>query len=728
MRPIQEKFKSVTSKSDQGAIITFTEETPIRLRGTARPSELTLSEITATGAWNQSLWDNLSDTLKPYWWLIRYGGPMDKLPSDAQTVGLVYEDSKFWLRYTDAQGAVHKEDFSKGTYSDVVSWKSSWQTGLPKNQITHLAAINAGSASAFCDAMRRGPLEICIVPLGSPGYDPSILHLTSVGRSLYRGMVSLLRSTTHVALIRTLEDLERMERRGLFDPRPEYCTLQIFEGGGIRLVGADGQYDPFPGFNRDYFKTVCKNTSRVRYLQLLTLRQETSVEDIIRELTDVSIVPNTDQVTDLDSEICGDSFDQFSWDDDLWSRVIRHEFGTAILYIRYGLGHGTKRLRLEDEGETMVLEGARTIRLRTKYFKVYMHHLQKIFAGEASNPEEALMLLATLNSRSLEGISGEDRVIVDRAAAALDGVEVVLDESTLLTHANQIRWERFQELFHDACGTFDLLAMDKFAAKIANGDQLTDIPYEIKRRPHWKNYIKTIRFDLSRRSVVFTHKDGRQKTLTHYQYKNNFNIEFDEVVQPQTTAQPQTQKKEEPQMAQNNTTDQTIVNLLNKARKDGRRMAVRTASRELVLTVRDPIAAALANALGPGDPDVQRKVALFMAGPLGKAIVGAAASAGLAAINGRFITKSNHMEIAEEVADELKIEAGAEVMGIFTGAVMGPVRELMVGTINSIAAGEEPQIPAPSEQPSAGLGAGSSEVIDTHAEEMIAEKVEVKKS
>ena len=181
-------------------------------------------------------------------------------------------------------------------------------------------------------------------------------------------------------------------------------------------------------------------------------------------------------------------------------------------------------------------------------------------------------------------------------------------------------------------------------------------------------------------------------------------------------------------MAQNNSTDQTIVNLLNKARKDGRRMAVRTASRELVLTVRDPIAAALANALGPGDPEVQRKVALFMAGPLGKAIVGAAASAGLAAINGRFITKSNHMEIAEEVADELKIEAGAEVMGIFTGAVMGPVRELMVGTINSIAAGEEPQIPAPSEQPSVGLEAGSSDVIDTHAEEMVAEKVEVKKS
>lgn len=181
-------------------------------------------------------------------------------------------------------------------------------------------------------------------------------------------------------------------------------------------------------------------------------------------------------------------------------------------------------------------------------------------------------------------------------------------------------------------------------------------------------------------------------------------------------------------MAQNNSTDQTIVNLLAQARKDGRKMLVRAGSEELVLTIKEPLVAALANALGPGDPTIQAKVAAFMDTAFGEALVGAAASAGLTALNGRVITNPKHMEIAADVAEELKIASGTKVVRVFTGAALGPVRGLLVGTINSIATSEEPQIPAPSEQPSAGLGAGSGEVIDTRAEEMIAEKVEVKKS
>ena len=316
----------------------------------------------------------------------------------------------------------------------------------------------------------------------------------------------------------------------------------------------------------------------------------------------------------------------------------------------------------------------------------------------------------------------EDLEDINTIGECLEELEVTFPGCAPSRNHRNISVEDYEALLHEGCNAWNMLVADRTPRAFFNGDQYTDITYYLRNRALvYKSVLRSISFNLTTKTVTFVYKDRTSFSMSMSDFKNR---PF--PVTPES--QEQTQNTPETPMATQNSTDQNIVNLLAQARRDGRRMAVRTGARELVLTVRDPLAAALANALGPGDADVQRKVALFMSGPLGEALVGAVASAGLHVVNGKLITKATQMEIANEVADELKIEAGAKVMGIFTGMVMVPVRDIMVGTINSIAAKEDqPQIAPPMETPAVGLGSGSNEKIVEPIEECVAEKIEVKK-
>lgn len=734
MRPIVEKFKAATEKTSPEELITLTKETRIRLRGAVQAGEISVSEIQARGPWAQHLWENLYDELLTYWWIIRYGDPGARFPSDAHTVRLVLSASPH-LVYTDGNGKEHFEGFTGLDRTSASRWKSKWQSGLPKttdDKSPHLEALEKKDYAGFVQLLKEGKyFEIGLEPPGASGYDKNLFNLENVQDRTFELAVAEARVAGYSNFANTCTDLMRMDEFGIFDPKQKFKKIQLNLHGSIRLVTSGNEGVSHHYFNESYFVDSTESGELARFVNLATLRDGAKLHEIIPLLTDREICTDSSAYSDPKNQILSSDLNRLVWGDKLWDEVRSSEFGPILEFIRWGTRYGCKTVRLQNGGVWALLEGPRKLRIRTNTFKHYKYRLPEIFKAAPTNVGEAFLILDSLPITRSSPIGTVERDAINAAAQMLDGVTVVLNGS--LADANvskkEITWEALTELFGRGSSSYDALTVDKIPAPIANGDQLTDIAYCIENRLYvWKENVRSITFNFSKEQVVFTSLDGKTKTVTQEEFGVTFKVQFPDKPAPQTpNTQPQTQKKEEPQMAQNNT-DQTIVNLLNKARKDGRRMAVRTASRELVLTVRDPIAAALANALGPGDPDVQRKVAIFMAGPLGKAIVGAAASAGLAAINGRFITKSNHMEIAEEVADELKIEAGAEVMGIFTGAVMGPVRELMVDTINSIAAGEEPQIPAPSEQPSVGLEAGSSDVIDTHAEEMVAEKVEVKKS
>lgn len=733
MRPIVEKFKAATEKLSSEELITITKGTRIRLRGSAAVDELTVSEINSRGPWAQILWDNLSNELLSYWWIIRFADHKSKFPNNAHTVRLSLGTTS-QLVYTDANGKEYFEEITGLKRTCMSGWKSKWQSGLPQTtdgKSPHLEALEKKDYASFVQLLREGKyFEIGLEPPSASGYDKNLFNLENIQDRTLELAIAAARVAGYSNFANTCTDLVRMDEFGIFDPKKKFTKIQLYRDGSIRLITSGSEGVSYHGFNEHYFVDSTESGKLSRFINLATVRDGAKLSEIIPLLTDREICTDPSAYSDPKTQILSGDLNHLSWGEELWEEVRSSEFASILEFVRWGTRYGCKTVRLQSGGALALLEGPRKLRIRTNTFKHYRHRLAEIFEATPTNVGEAFLILDSLPITRSSPIGTVERDAINAAAQMLDGVTVVLSGNS--TDANiskkEITWEALTELFGRGSLSHDALTCDKIPAPIANGDQITDITYYIENRLYvWKENVRSITFNFSKKQVVFTSLDGKTKTVTQEGFRDTFKVQFPENSAPQTpNTQPQTQKKEEPQMASN--TDQTIVNLLNKARKDGRRMAVRTASRELVLTVRDPIAAALANALGPGDPDVQRKVALLMAGPLGKAIVGAAASAGLAAINGRFITKSNHMEIAEEVADELKIEAGAEVMGIFTGAVMGPVRELMVGTINSIAAGEEPQIPPPSEQPSAGLGAGSNDVIDTHAEEMVAEKVEVKKS
>lgn len=177
-------------------------------------------------------------------------------------------------------------------------------------------------------------------------------------------------------------------------------------------------------------------------------------------------------------------------------------------------------------------------------------------------------------------------------------------------------------------------------------------------------------------------------------------------------------------MATPNSND-SLVNFVNNARRDGRKMATRMAGKQIVKAIQEPLVAALAAQLGPGDEALKAKIALFLATDIGKALLGGLVSAGLSAANGTIIKKSDQMVICAELAEDMKIEAGAVAMDAVVDVIMGPARSIITGTIASLAESNE-QIASP-EPPAAGLGNGNGEKLNMNVEECVAEKVEVVK-
>jgi hypothetical protein len=85
------------------------------------------------------------------------------------------------------------------------------------------------------------------------------------------------------------------------------------------------------------------------------------------------------------------------------------------------------------------------------------------------------------------------------------------------------------------------------------------------------------------------------------------------------------------------------------------------------------------------------------------------------------------MVICAELAEDMKIEAGAVAMDAVVDVIMGPARSIITGTIASLAESNGNEQIAPPEPPTAGLGNGNGEKLNMNVEECVAEKVEVVK-
>jgi len=709
-----DKFKALVEDggTSWAEVAKFTHEANFAINESdATPEVLSISQIRRKGSWHGALWDK-DHWIKPFWYILRFDRIEEKVPAGTKYIGITSEKK---IVYKDSESNVLTEPFTL-KLGETTPWKSiltfkktMLDTIRSKNILEMIRNFEAGDA-----------LEICLVDRGDARCNPNTLNIKDFVESSrsYNWINGLLGSSSKTSRagaachhLRTLLTDDKLS----IDPR--YVALEIYADGSAVITDVNGDASAMSSFVGEFPGKFEKRTTLddefKDYVRCGSATAGGVHERLVSKYIYFTETP-PDPTKNLTRSGLGANY---SWHANVWSDFAKSNLYGLVDFARFSSATqraGVKKIYIGTDGKKVKIFGTKKIfTLPPEHVTPdTVYHLTSLPLNSLPTRDLLLYLSAM-----------EDLEDIDTIGGCLEELEVTFTGFAPSWSHRNIPAEDYKAILSEGCSTWSMLVGDRTRRQFFNGDQYTDIAYYLKaRQSEYERALFSINFNLAAKTVTFVYKDRTSKTMSMSDFKHR---PFPVILE----AQEQTQNTPETPMATQNSTDQNIVNLLAQARKDGRRMAVRTGARELVLTVRDPLTAALANALGPGDADVQRKVALFMSGPLGKALLGAVASAGLSAVNGRFITKPNQMEIASEVADELKIEAGAEVMGIFTGMVMGPVRGLMVETINSIAAKEDqPQIAPPMETPAAGLGAGSNEkIVEPIEEECIAEKIEVKK-
>ena len=708
-----DKFKALVESNETSwdEVAKFTHEANFAINESdATPEVLSISQIRRKGSWSGALWDKYH-WIKAFWYLLRFDRVEDKVPAGTKYIGITSEKK---IVYKDSESNVLTEPFTLKLV-ETTSWKSiltfkktMLDTIRSKNILEMIRNFEAGDA-----------LEICLVDRGNARYNPNTLNIKDFVESSrsYNWINGLLGSSSKTSRagaachhLRTLLTDDKLS----IDPK--YAALKIYADGSAVITDVNGDTSAMISFVSEFPGKFGNPTTLDDEFRNYVQSGSATVEGVHERLVD-NYIYFTETSPDPTKNLTWSGLGaNYSWHADVWSDFAGSNLCGLVGFARFSSATaqaGVKKIHIGADGKKVRIFGIKkNFTLPPEHVTLEtVDHLTSLPLNSLSTRDLLLYLSAM-----------EDLEDIDTIGGCLEELEVTFPGFAPSWDHRSISVEDYKAILDERCYTWSMLVGDRTRRQFFNGDQYTDIAYYLKaRQSDYERLLRSINFNLAAKTVTFVYKDRTSTSFSMSDFKNR---PF--PVTPES--QEQTQNTPETPMATQNSTDQNIVNLLAQARRDGRRMAVRTGARELVLTVRDPLAAALANALGPGDADVQRKVALFMSGPLGEALVGAVASAGLHVVNGKLITKATQMEIANEVADELKIEAGAKVMGIFTGMVMGPVRDIMVGTINSIAAKEDqPQIAPPMETPAVGLGSGSNEKIVEPIEECVAEKIEVKK-
>lgn len=665
-------------------------------------TQIAVTSANGVESWNSSLWSNgIGSKLKAFWSTIRWG--YDAFPKDALSFTL--KDDV--ITYTNAKG----EKFSEPICVVDSAHKSQWST-LPTATdatplLTHKELIEKRDILGLIEKFKEGPLEICLVDPGNVQYDSKLLNIADFLKSLSGFNWIDAFNTDSRGLFREIK--ARLECNEL-KFKPECVRLTIFYDGSYRVTRVPGSpagvTKGLEGIRR--LKEFLVGDTLASQFRTYVTSENPTIEGALELLNGKKISLSGNVGIEAEGAVLDNrDLDRYSWNDDFWNTVIENESGGVAL-------HWLRTARREDHiryvtiyqsAELIEMVGHDGKKIRVPFKNLFAVNTEDLIRYKPTTIQDALSLLAVAPL--------EPEKCVDAAAIILDGITVTLKGNPHV--ARSIRWAAFQELFQPGCLGWDKVVCDRRSNQI-NGDLISDIPYYLVSFPGLYMELSHITFNLSRREVILTNMEGVSVVWTHTQFTSNRKpVEF-----PTTTV------KEEAPMATPNSND-SLVNFVNNARRDGRKMATRMAGKQIVKAIQEPLVAALAAQLGPGDEALKAKIALFLATDIGKALLGGLVSAGLSAANGTIIKKSDQMVICAELAEDMKIEAGAVAMDAVVDVIMGPARSIITGTIASLAESNGNEQIAPPEPPTAGLGNGNGEKLNMNVEECVAEKVEVVK-
>lgn len=659
------------------------------------------------GYWDSSLWSNgVGNKLKGLWSTIRWG--YEAFPKDALSFTL--KDDV--ITYTNAKG----EKFSEPICIVDGGHKSQWST-LPTTAtgatppLSHKALIEKKDIFGLIAKFKEGPLEICLVDPGNVQYGSTLLNIADFLKSLsgfnwIEGFATDSRVKESCGLFWEIKT--RLERCDL-KFRPECVRLTIYHDGSYRVTRVPGSpagvTKGLEGIRR--LKEFLVDDTLASQFRTYVTSENPTIEGALELLNGKKISLSGNVGIEAEGAVLDNrDLDRYNWNDDFWGTVVENESGgRALRWLR--TAHREDHIRyvtIYQSAELIEMVGHDGKKIRVPFKNLFAVNTEDLIRYKPTTIQDALSLLAVAPL--------EPAKCIDAAAIILDGITVALKGYPHV--ARSIRWAAFQELFQPGCPGWDKVVCDRRSNQI-NGDQISDIPYYLVSFLGLYKELSHITFNLSRQEVILTNMEGVSVVWTHTQFTSNRKpVEF-----PATTV-----KKEEAPMATPNSND-SLVNFVNGARRDGRKMATRMAGKQIVKAIQEPLVAALAAQLGPGDEALKAKIALFLATDIGKALLGGLVSAGLSAANGTIIKKADQMVICAELAEDMKIEAGAVAMDAVVDVIMGPARSIITGTIASLAESNE-QIVAP-EPPAAGLGNGNGEKLNMNVEECVAEKVEVVK-
>lgn len=284
----------------------------------------------------------------------------------------------------------------------------------------------------------------------------------------------------------------------------------------------------------------------------------------------------------------------------------------------------------------------------------------------------------------------------------------------------------------DVCPCWVELVDHKNMALVVDGDRLTDfivgvnsLGSNLPKLYHQK--IDKIEY-IDGGVTVFGWGVSKQMT-PHDFYTETKSYKFAAAISDWPTktefksSQTQTEKKEEPKMAnQTPSTEQKIAKTIETVSNDARQMALRAGAFQAVKLVREPLVASLSMKMAPGDEATRQRIALFFQTEVGAAAIGFVLSLATQVAGGRIAKDPAQVKLLADLSRELYLNSGAQTMDFVAELAMAPLRDAMgtmIGMLDSgVAMTALPEMPNIEN-----LTAGPSEKFEVPVEEVVAERV-----
>lgn len=148
-------------------------------------------------------------------------------------------------------------------------------------------------------------------------------------------------------------------------------------------------------------------------------------------------------------------------------------------------------------------------------------------------------------------------------------------------------------------------------------------------------------------------------------------------------------EREEETMANNQEEKSLVSKIVDEAKDSAADAAWRTGGRQLVKLTQEPLVALLQRHLDLNDDSARVKIASFLSTDVGKALVGAVLSMGLAVVPGDEKLKA----VTQRLARELRVESMALMGDLVAEVVMGPLRQVIALYLQDLGGAVEQAVP-----------------------------------